>query len=74
LPAPAESSRRLSSLRDQLAVRADQSDSKVFVFVNIRAKSRARDIGVDLIRDRNDAAANHFEGDGINDMLLWNSL
>ena len=45
--------------------RADETHGVIFVFVNIRAERRARHVGVDLIADRNDAVANHFQGDRI---------
>ena len=44
---------------------ADESDGVVFVLVNIRAERRARHVGVDLIADRNNAVANHFQSDRI---------
>ena len=39
------------ALRDQVAVGAHEADRKVFIFVNVGTKSRARDIGIDLISD-----------------------
>jgi hypothetical protein len=48
----------------------------IFVFVNIRAKRRARHIGVDLVTDRNDPMTNHFQGDRIDLQFLkggWRS-
>ena len=57
------------ALRDQLAIRADESDSEVFILVDVGTESRARDVGVDLIGDRNDAVADHFEGDGVDGMI-----
>ena len=46
-------------------VGADEADGVVFVFVDIGAKRRARHVGVDLIADRNDAMADHFQSDRV---------
>ncbi len=51
-----------------------KSDGKVFVFVDVRAERRARNIGVDLIGDRDDAVADHFEGDRIDGVVLPDGL
>src|SRR5688572_1811505 len=53
------------ALRDQLAIGAYESDGEIFVLVDVGTESCARDIRIDLIGDRNDAVADHFEGDGI---------
>ena len=62
------------ALRDQLAIRADESDGKVFVFVDVRAERRARNIRVNLISDRNDAMTDHFECDRIDGVVLPDGL
>src|SRR5688500_3650681 len=61
------------ALRDQLAIGAYESDGEIFVLVDVGTESRARDVRIDLIGDRNNAVADHFEGDGIDGMIghLW---
>ncbi len=58
------------TLSDELTVRADQPDGEVFILVDVRTEGRARDVGVDLIGDRDDAVADHFEGDGVDGVLV----
>src|SRR6185437_5378732 len=52
-------------LRDEMALGVHESDGEVLIFVDIGAKGRARDIRIDLIGDRDDAVADHFERDRI---------
>jgi hypothetical protein len=52
------------------AVDADEADRVILIFVNVRAERRARHVGVDLIADRNDAVADHFESDRIDGFML----
>ena len=59
------------ALRDQLAVGSGEAHGKIFVFVNIRAKRRARDVGVDLIGDRHQSVADHFEGDRVDGWSMF---
>ena len=53
------------ALRDQLAVGVGQPDGEVVVLVDVGGKRRALDVGVDLIGDRDEAVADHFQRDGI---------
>ena len=62
------------ALRDQLAIGPGEAHGKVFVLVNIRAKRRACDVGVDLIGDRHQSVADHFEGDRVDGVLCRSRL
>ncbi len=54
-----------SALRDQLALGADQPDGEIVVLVDIGRERRALDVGVDLVGDRDEAVADHFQRDRI---------
>jgi hypothetical protein len=53
------------ALADQVAIRIDDADGIVLVFVDIRAESGAGDVDVDLVGDGDEAAPDHFDGDRI---------
>src|SRR5262249_45372400 len=55
-----------SALCDQLSGGIGQPDRKVVVLVDVRAERRALDVGVDLVRDRDETMPDHFERDRIN--------
>src|SRR5262249_7661730 len=42
-----------------------KSDREVVVFVNIRAERRPLDVSVDLVGDRHEAMADHFQRDRV---------
>ena len=52
-------------LRDRWPSVVDEADGKILIFVDIGAEGGARDIRVDLIGDRDDAVADHFERDRV---------
>ncbi len=52
-------------LGHQLTGGIHQADGEILVFVDIGAERRARDVGVDLIGDADEAVADHLQRDGI---------
>ena len=57
-------------LRDEMPLDIDKTDGEILIFIDIRAEGRAGDVGVDLVRDRNDTVTQHFERDRIELGLL----
>jgi hypothetical protein len=53
-------------LGHHLSIGPDKPDGKILVFIDIGAERGARDIGVDLVGDGNNAVANYLQSDGIN--------
>ena len=53
------------ALADQVAVRVDDADRIVLVFVDVGAERRPRDVDVDLVGDGDKAAPDHLDGDRI---------
>ena len=48
-----------------LPVSVGEPDGEVVVLVDVGGKRRALDVGVDLVGDRDEAVADHFQRDGI---------
>ena len=53
------------ALADEVAVRVDDADRIVLVFVDVGAERRARDVDVDLVGDGDQAPPDHLDGDRI---------
>jgi len=54
-----------SALRNEFTLRTHEPHRKIFVLVNIGAEGGARNVGIDLIRDRDQTVANHLESDRV---------
>jgi hypothetical protein len=58
------------ALRNEFTLRTHEPHRKIFVLVNIGAEGGARNVGIDLIRDRDQTVANHLQGDRIDRRLV----
>src|SRR5262249_17766437 len=53
------------ALRDQRAAGVGQPDREIVVLVDVGAECGALDVGVDLVRDRDETVTDHFKSDRV---------